>query len=109
MLAPVWCFNAGIDPGTNADSRGVEHVKTILGKICSLIGADSIEQASELIKDRFAQLGASVDFAGCNIPAEKAIEFIASEMDPLRAGNNPRKIAVDDVRAILRSLAAEGF
>ncbi len=104
MLGPVWSFNAAVDAENVVDARGVAHVQKMLHRLASLIGATSIEQASEVIRTRLVQLGAAVDFSGCNVPKDRAIEFIIAEVDPLRAGNNPRRIGPAEVRAILHPL-----
>lgn len=105
MLGPVWSFNAAVSQENNVDQRGVAHVQKIMQRLAHLIGASSVEQAPDSIKAHLTRMGAAVDFAESKLPKDQAIEFIASEVDPLRAGNNPRRIGPDEARSILLPLA----
>jgi alcohol dehydrogenase class IV len=104
MLAPVWSFNAAVSEENIADPRGVPYVQSIMQRIAAIIGAENVGHASALIKNRLSQLGAAISFSSCNIPADRAIDIIASEVDPHRAGNNPRRVGPGDVRDILLAL-----
>jgi alcohol dehydrogenase class IV len=105
MLAPVWSFNAGISEENLADPRGVAYVRSIMQRIAGIIGAKTVEHASSVIEARLSAMGAAVNFCGYNIFADHAIDIIASEVDPLRAGNNPRRVGPEEVRAILQPLS----
>jgi len=105
MLGPVWSFNAAVSEENVVDPRGVAHVQKMMQRLVNLIGGSSIEQASELIQARLVQLGAAVNFNDCHVPKDRAIDLIASEVDPLRAGNNPRRIGPEEARRILLPLA----
>jgi len=104
MLAPVWSFNAAVSGKNIADPRGVRYVQSIMQRITQIIGAENVGQASSLIKIRLSELGAAIRFSSCNIPGDRAVEIIASEVDPLRVGNNPRRVEPGDVRDILLAL-----
>jgi alcohol dehydrogenase class IV len=104
MLGPVWSFNAAVTPENVADRRGVAHVYAAMKKLAQLIGAGTVDEASAIIETRLKNMGAAVTFRECGVPGETAIDLIAAEFDPVRAGNNPRKIDAADVRNILRPL-----
>jgi alcohol dehydrogenase class IV len=105
MLGPVWSFNAGVTDEDIADARGVAHVRKMMHRLAHFMGASSVEDAAAVIRARLIDTGAAVDFSDCHIPKQQAIELIAREVDPLRAGNNPRKMSADQVAAILQPLA----
>jgi alcohol dehydrogenase class IV len=105
MLGPVWSFNAGVTEQDIADPRGVAHVRKMMQRLAHFMGASSVENAAVVIRSRLMELGAAVSFSDFNVPKERAIELIALEVDPLRAGNNPRRMSPEQLTAILQPLA----
>lgn len=72
------------------DSRGVDHVKQVLGRISTILGVEYADLSNETARF-FKQLGVKINFKELEITREM-FNRITKEVNHERLGNNPAKM-----------------
>ncbi|MCR9119511.1 MAG: iron-containing alcohol dehydrogenase [bacterium] len=103
LLAAALQFNADIDASDCLDPRGVEQVRNRIARVQNVLGAANVGEACQLIREFVRSLGCSASPAEAGIESNEAFARIATKVNVVRLGNNPRKTTP----AILAQLLAE--
>jgi CheY-like chemotaxis protein len=104
MLEPVWRFIASDPAGQAIDRCGHDHLRDVMMRVCSIIGAADLQDARDLILQHLRRVGTPITFAEAGVPAREAAERIAQNIDAVRMGNHLGGILPDDAARILESL-----
>jgi alcohol dehydrogenase class IV len=99
-LGHVAAANAEVAEGECIDPRGVEHVRRWVQEGASILGC-APEELPGFIAGLVEQLGLPPTLAEAGVPGE-ALNSLSEAIDPTRMGNNPRRLSLDESRALLR-------
>lgn len=102
-LGQFLALNGAVDQETVSDVRGAAHVRSVVARICSLLGVASPDEGQARFHELLDALGlpTTVDFA-----AGRTVDRGAwvSEVNAQRLSNNPRLIDTDTLNGMLRSV-----
>lgn len=102
-LGGIVAFNGDVDESSVVDQRGLDHVRSVMARILSVLGVQEAVEVPELIHDLVNSLGLAPrvdEAAGAVVERERWV----AEVNARRLGNNPRRIDRDDLLAIVTAL-----
>ena len=85
------------------DPRGLSYIEQTLNDLCSLLGVDSPENACKFLYDFAEKIGVSLEIKKLGIDTESELDFILSQVNLERLGNNPSKVEVTELKTMLLS------
>ncbi len=101
-LAAVLEFNAGVTDSDCTDPRGAAAVRERIKRICEVLGARDVSQASAVISSLIAATGSPQNCRQAGIDPT-VYEAIAAQVNPQRLRNNPRATTPADLMKLLAS------
>lgn len=97
-------FNAGVTKRDVQDRRGYSFVQFIIGRLLKILQVSTGEEAKMKILDMMKAIQLKTRFKDFGI-AESDLDFIVDNgLSPQRAGNNPRTVTPEHLRALLRGI-----
>ena len=102
-LPAIMDYNFNVEENDCSDSRGLEHVKSVITKIAGLLGERTVSDAAEKLRRIINEAGLSTSLSKLHIPKE-GIQDIASGINAERMNNNPRKLTADSITDILERI-----
>jgi alcohol dehydrogenase class IV len=92
-------FNAGVEPGDVIDPGGVETVRAKIAVVLGLLRVPDAAAGRRRLLDLMRRLGLETSLAELGITDLDPI--VAEGFNPARAGNNPRRLTPEVLRAML--------
>jgi len=92
-LAPMLVHNAGCTANDVIDSRGVDHVLTMMRTIYELLGCEDDKSLVSKVENFIRSLGLETNLNELGITAASDRELIASSVNQERLANNPRALS----------------
>ncbi len=102
-LPAIIRFNAQVDEGSVADSRGLSHVRSTLSSANSLLGATDAEDAASMIESLMDAVGLERRLSVLGITGGDIPSFV-KELSLERLANNPRRMTEEDATRILTDI-----
>lgn len=93
-------YNYGVTVKDLNDPRGTTYVKAGIEELCTILGADSVREAKNLMYDMAGQMGVELSTTALGIVNFE--EKVAANVNTERLGNNPRKISREDLALLLK-------
>jgi len=104
-LSSMLGFIAGVEDDDLLDSRGCDYVRNMVGDIVSMLGCQTVEEASGKLNEIMRSIGLKTRLRDVGLESEKDIELIIENgFNPDRVKNIPRVLREQDVRGILLAL-----
>jgi len=97
------CYNGGVSEEDCNDPRGPDWVRNRLGEIVAMLGAGSIEEASDALARKLESVGLETNLHELGIKTERDRETIVKHFSPDRAKNNPREVSKEELMNWLSS------
>ncbi|EMI43166.1 bifunctional acetaldehyde-CoA/alcohol dehydrogenase [Rhodopirellula sp. SWK7] len=94
-LAPMLRFNANVTADDCMDPRGASHVRNRISAIVDLLGATSVENASERFSQIVRSIGCPATLSEASITTDAQIKKIVASVNTQRMANNPRRATED--------------
>jgi alcohol dehydrogenase len=105
LLAPMLAFNHGVDDDRVTDPRGAAYVRRRLDEIAQALGAVSVPEATQWLRDLMDDLGLARTLPAVGVRTPEDVErIVAGGFNPQRMVNNPRHVSADDLRGVLAGL-----
>ena len=100
-ISQMLSFNARVSEDDCVDPRGVGYVKERISEIVDTLGADSVEQACDLIRAFIRQLECPSSFREAKILENSEISRIVASVNVERMSNNPRSSTAEALIQLL--------
>ncbi|WP_013630173.1 phosphonoacetaldehyde reductase [Rubinisphaera brasiliensis] len=100
-LSQTLAFNLEVTEQDCLDPRGPAEVKRRLGIVLDLLEASDVHEACDRIQAFLANLGTPGTLQQAGIESEEELKALASQVNPLRLSNNPRRPTPFDLIQIL--------
>ncbi len=100
-LGAVLEYNAAVTEETCADPRGVDHVRTIMADLISMLGATDASDARGAFDNLVLRVGLDPTLRSIEAPLDETRALIASGVNQQRLLNNPRVITPESIVALL--------
>ena len=97
-------FNDEVSEDDLNDPRGVEHVREVIGEVCSLLGVGSPMEGHRAIADLMVAIGMETRLGPYGIRNAVACEQIVETVNVERLSNNPRSPTKAQLAQILEKL-----
>ena len=101
-LGKVLEYNSRVTEEDTLDPRGIEYVKATFKSLCELYGVSIPAEARKKVEALMYSIGLETDLAALGIAEKEQLEFIASQVNLERLGNNPREMSNKDLMGILQ-------
>jgi len=98
-LGHVGAYNAGVGDECCADPRGVRSVRERVEEAAHVLGV-APEGLPEAVGSLLVRLGLPANLRAAGVD-RASIPELASTVDPVRLGNNPRRMSSEDLSALL--------
>jgi len=103
-LAPFLEFNADVDSSNVADSRGVDHVRKVIGDVVETLGCKTTMEAQGMIRSLMNSIGCVTCLGDVGVTSKAQRLQVAKSVNAARLANNPRVITGKDIDEILESI-----
>lgn len=97
-------FNNEVSEEDLNDPRGVEHVREMIGEVCSLLGASNPTEGHRALADLMVAIGLETRLGPCGIEGAVDCEKIVETVNVERLSNNPRSPTKAQLAQILEKL-----
>jgi len=94
-------YNAAVVEDDVRDARGVSFVRHAIRETLDLFGADTVDEACDLIEALMVRQGLPTRLGALGITESSVEQVLKDGFDPSRAANNPRTVTPEAVRRIL--------
>jgi alcohol dehydrogenase class IV len=105
-LGHLAAANAGVTPSTCADPRGVESVQQRVRMASQFLGVKA-EEMPCAVADLLHTLGVPPNLKEAGVPRED-LSRLAELVDPVRLGNNPRRMTTGELTQLLERAWGDG-
>lgn len=103
-LGAVLEYNADVTDATCADPRGVDHVKGVVGRIISLLGATDATDARLTFEGLVGRLGLDIRLSAIGAPPDQIRTMLVRGVNVQRLANNPRTFTQQSLEAVLATI-----
>jgi len=101
-LPQILIYNSETTEEDTLDKRGADYVKKTIKEIVNLIGAESVEDASNKIKDLMIEIGLKRKLSDLGIKNYEDLNLIIERgFNPDRVNNNPRRLTKESLLKFL--------
>ena len=99
-LGHVGAANAEVTEDDCADPRGPEHTRRRVRDAAALLGVEPAN-LPESVSSLIARLGLPPSLSAAGVPSDD-VPGLAAAIDPVRSGNNPRRLDASTTLALMR-------
>lgn len=103
-LAAMLEYNANVTADDCLHLRGADHVRATVHEIAALLGAATIHDAAQGLRDLMTAIGLATRFRDTSVSRDGLETILTHGFHPDRVHNNPRRLTPDALRAMLEAL-----
>ena len=104
-LGEMLVFNAEVSEADVVDPRGIAHVREVMAEVIRLLGARDAADARGRFNALMGRLGLALDLNTLGAGRAEDRQWLASQVNVERLGNNPRRMGARELDALLSRIA----
>ena len=104
-LGEMLVFNAEVSEADVVDPRGIAHVREVMAEVIRLLGAQDAADARGRFNSLMGRLGLALDLNTLGAGRAEDRQWLASQVNVERLGNNPRRMGARELDALLSRIA----